>query len=502
MPTPHPFMCYIHQGNVLKGTICSQYTDQAWHEDITHRNITLVFEIAESLAMRYLAFGISTNNYEWTVLHVQDRENNLPVNVMLPDGLSGSVKFGVKLYDAPPSVGSIINVGFDYVITGGFAMSDAGKTITMSCETDGATIRYTLDGSEPTETSLEYTGEFTVEPPVTIKARGYKDGMLAGEVTVKEVDVPWEVIKLDCNGENYPVTAQTETPIASESDVIFYDFYATVVDNSTQETLLDNVRLQWFGQTHSGAAPIYRDDTINEVINLYIGYNQSDYNTFAPNTIRITFGRALVPNPADPQFDATVRIDIIPKVKSQVPMGSKLFDRSVIFYDRGEQYGDYNLTDGYLIRLSEGVDDGSGTSANWRFLICDRYDLTMLAKWGETGKMSGADVSAVGYGLPNTGFMISKYGTDSDYIWYSVLNPGYSSDEKWFLPSFDELELVYQNKDLIVSAGVDDFEIDMPYFSSTAHSIMGVYCLDFSDGSTSMINERSKLNYCRLIRRI
>ena len=255
-------MCYIHQGNVLKGTICSQYTDQAWHEDITHRNITLVFEIAESLAMRYLAFGISTNNYEWTVLHVQDRENNLPVNVMLPDGLSGSVKFGVKLYDAPPSAGSIINVGFDYVITGGVAMSDAGKTITMSCETDGATIRYTLDGSEPTETSLEYTGEFTVEPPVTIKARGYKDGMLAGEVAVKGI------------------TAKLPTPVihqeyvSATENIIYFDNILDYPDEAIVERDYDGGWLQFI--------------TIGDLKNANPDYNIGNISSGSSLSIRIS----------------------------------------------------------------------------------------------------------------------------------------------------------------------------------------------------------------------
>ena len=49
--------------------------------------------------------------------------------------------------------------------------------VTISCATAGATIRYTLDGSDPTESSATYTGPITVNDDVTIKARAWKSGM-------------------------------------------------------------------------------------------------------------------------------------------------------------------------------------------------------------------------------------------------------------------------------------------------------------------------------------
>ena len=49
--------------------------------------------------------------------------------------------------------------------------------VTISCATAGATIRYTLDGSDPTESSTPYTGAITVSDDVTIKARAWKSGM-------------------------------------------------------------------------------------------------------------------------------------------------------------------------------------------------------------------------------------------------------------------------------------------------------------------------------------
>lgn len=192
MSTNHAFMCYIEEGGAIHGTICSQYMEHGWYSDLNSRSIKLIFELGSTLTMRYLAFAVSSDNVNWEVLHVQDSQNNTDADVTIPETYDGTVKFGIKLYDAPPTVGSILNVGFDYVITGGIEImattpSDV-KKIAMSCATTGATIKYTLDGTDPTDESTDYIEEIEVEVPVTIKARGYKDGLLDGDVATLVFD--------------------------------------------------------------------------------------------------------------------------------------------------------------------------------------------------------------------------------------------------------------------------------------------------------------------------
>lgn len=46
------------------------------------------------------------------------------------------------------------------------------QNVTISCATDGATIRYTIDGTEPTESSLQYSSPLIVSETTTIKAKG------------------------------------------------------------------------------------------------------------------------------------------------------------------------------------------------------------------------------------------------------------------------------------------------------------------------------------------
>ncbi len=49
-------------------------------------------------------------------------------------------------------------------------------TVTLTCDTAGAVIFYTTDGSAPTTGSTEYTGPFTIDLPKTVKAFAVKDG--------------------------------------------------------------------------------------------------------------------------------------------------------------------------------------------------------------------------------------------------------------------------------------------------------------------------------------
>lgn len=53
---------------------------------------------------------------------------------------------------------------------------EEGTTVTISCATEGATIYYTTDGTEPTTSSAVYSGAITVNSAMTIKAMAAKEG--------------------------------------------------------------------------------------------------------------------------------------------------------------------------------------------------------------------------------------------------------------------------------------------------------------------------------------
>ena len=70
----------------------------------------------------------------------------------------------------------------------GMTFSGSARRCSVSCATDGASIYYTLDGSEPDEASKLYPGKsFNVFDSVTIKAKAFKEGMLPSETVVSRV---------------------------------------------------------------------------------------------------------------------------------------------------------------------------------------------------------------------------------------------------------------------------------------------------------------------------
>ncbi|MDE5610124.1 MAG: chitobiase/beta-hexosaminidase C-terminal domain-containing protein, partial [Bacteroidales bacterium] len=87
-------------------------------------------------------------------------------------------------------------VEFDTVETPAFSVAagevEKGTKVTISCATGEAKIYYTVDGSEPTAESTEYTAEISIDSAMTIKAIAVKEGMENSKVaeaayTVKTV---------------------------------------------------------------------------------------------------------------------------------------------------------------------------------------------------------------------------------------------------------------------------------------------------------------------------
>lgn len=58
------------------------------------------------------------------------------------------------------------------------------EPVTLSCATEGVEIRYTIDGSEPNLQSPLYSGPFTVEGNLMVKARAFRPGLNRLPVTV------------------------------------------------------------------------------------------------------------------------------------------------------------------------------------------------------------------------------------------------------------------------------------------------------------------------------
>lgn len=187
-----------------------------------------------------------------------------------------------------------------------------------------------------------------------------------------------------------------------------------------------------------------------------------------------------------------------------VPM--QLPDGSVIFYDRVTSYGTYKInSSGYPERITGAVDDGSAGSRNWRYLICEQADLDDGAfQWGPYDTNEGLDASDnqnLGAGLPNTEAMISKYGDNDTYLWKLIKEKRDKTGLKWFMPSKDELNMMYGNRTSITNEGGDAFKTDVSYWSSSENNSATVWGQFLSNGIQG-ITAKDESRRCRLVRRI
>ena len=78
-------------------------------------------------------------------------------------------------------------------ITAQSSFTGSKTPVTLSCETDGATIRYTLDGTEPCATSDAYTETFFVTDSCTINARAFYPDFFDSAVATQTITKVWAI---------------------------------------------------------------------------------------------------------------------------------------------------------------------------------------------------------------------------------------------------------------------------------------------------------------------
>lgn len=124
-------------------------------------------------------------------------------------------------------------------------------------------------------------------------------------------------------------------------------------------------------------------------------------------------------------------------------------------------------------------------SDGWRYLEAAPVSTQWVAvQWGGYGTSIGATGLAIGDGIENTQRIIDELGQDGTYAALlcanlSVEHDGVTYDD-WFLPSHDELALMYQ---VLHQGGIGDF-VDSYYWSSSEHSSVTAWHKNFIDDST------------------
>ena len=98
------------------------------------------------------------------------------------------------------------------------------QTVTITCETEGARIYYTTDGSDPTADSTLYTGAFTLTESATVKAIAVKDGCPASEIVTATFTKaePAAAPVIDPNGGTFTGEQMVTITCETEGARIYY----------------------------------------------------------------------------------------------------------------------------------------------------------------------------------------------------------------------------------------------------------------------------------------
>ena len=93
--------------------------------------------------------------------------------------------------------------------------------VSITCATEGASIYYTTDGTEPTENSTLYTTPFTVSSTTTVKAKAFKTGYTASNVASATYTFPVEVANIAAFKAANSATNNTVYKITGDVTFVF-----------------------------------------------------------------------------------------------------------------------------------------------------------------------------------------------------------------------------------------------------------------------------------------
>lgn len=357
------------------------------------------------------------------------------------------------------------------------------KELSLSTTTEGASIWYTLNGSTPTTGSTLYTGAITLDNSTTVKAIATKFGMANSNAAEASYVIA------GMTGLNITDPALFEVKIVVPSDwtgePVITNIGAKIVASITP--FPSDVEYSWY---LDGVEARNREGEIASTNNI-LRFGLASSNVAigpGPHVLMVRVG-AGSKSFSDYYYFRVSDSGTVGSSEYLLDIGEEGLAGGLVFYDKGSSidgwryleaapYGWYNEGDdpyiqwgafGYTVNPSSTattVGTGDANTANivsYHDMLFDLYPLK-----------GDYYTNAIDYYPSNDGTVAAKVCSE-----YSVVNGGTTYDD-WFLPSKDELDLMYGNLGVY---GLGGFNVSgYGYWSSSEINSTNVWNQSFYDG--------------------
>ena len=213
------------------------------------------------------------------------------------------------------------------------------QNVTISCTTAGATIHYTLDGTNPTTTSAVYSSPIAISETTTVKAMGVKAGMDNSSIATATYTIQ-DVSSINTIAALWDL-ANTVGSTPTLTNVTFNNWYVSAVKGSTAYITDGQYGFVIYQSNHGFAA----GDKLNGTVSCNVLMYQ---NRYAEITGVHASDLTVTSNQEVPEYSASIASLVLMNYSTILNLGTLIYDGSCFADVAGDTivpYNNFNLSD-------------------------------------------------------------------------------------------------------------------------------------------------------------
>jgi uncharacterized repeat protein (TIGR02543 family) len=258
-----------------------------------------------------------------------------------PDGEQNWVFFAESTpYSSNTTVGKVFADSVIVSQNGGFYNS--AFNVSLSCNSTNAVIRYTTNGSDPVESSQQYTTPLSITKTTVIKAGAFEDGLLPGKISTN----------------TYIINEKSTLPvisIATDPDGFFSDSKGIYVDaNDNEESWERKIHIEFYepdgtlgfsvdagARIQGKSAAGFPQKALSIFVRGRYGYDAINYKIFPDLPIN-EFKSLILRNSGNDWMFTMFRDGLTSSLFTGIDLDTQAY-RPAIAYINGEYWGIHNI---------------------------------------------------------------------------------------------------------------------------------------------------------------